>query len=241
MYLLCPDWFSLQAVYCCITTWPYSRKSLRLYSPSCSQARERSDNYRPFALSPTLSKVFEWCILIQYRSAFATSPLQFGFKKGLSTDLCTGLIKNVVARYNNSDTEVFGCFLIEWAIQFCLTKKSPSSSCKNFTYVVYWPWNGHRSSKFGVSNGVGQGGVLSPILFTVYIDDLLADLQKNGVGCFWNNHFAGAVCYADDIGLLAPSSSALRHLLSTCSDFAVAHNLLRKLSSSNRIQFLWSC
>ena len=36
--------------------------------------------------------------------------------------------------------------------------------------------------------------VLSPILFTVYIDE---ELEKKGVGCYWNQHFAGAVCYAD--------------------------------------------
>ena len=59
-----------------------------------------SDSYRAIALAPTLSKVFEWCILIQYKFAFDTSDLQFGFKPGLSTDLCTGLIKNVIARYN---------------------------------------------------------------------------------------------------------------------------------------------
>ena len=58
-----------------------------------------SDNYRPIALAPTLSKVFEWCVLIEYRSAFVTSPLQFGFKQRFSIDLCTGLIKNV-ARYS---------------------------------------------------------------------------------------------------------------------------------------------
>ena len=58
-----------------------------------------SDSYRPIALAPTLSKVFEWCILIVYNSAFFTSPLQFGFKKGYSTAFCTGLIKNVVSHY----------------------------------------------------------------------------------------------------------------------------------------------
>ena len=34
-------------------------------------------------------------------------------------------------------------------------------------------WNGFTSDAFSVSWGVRQGGVLSPILFTVYIDDLL--------------------------------------------------------------------
>jgi len=55
-----------------------------------------------------------------------------------------------------------------------------------------------------ISNGVRQGGVLSPIMFTVYLDDLLADLESSGVGCFWNQHFVGAVYYVDDVALLLP-------------------------------------
>ena len=41
---------------------------------------------------------------------------------------------------------------------------------------------------------------LQSILFTIHIDDLL---EKQGVGCFWRHHFAGAVCYADEIALIA--------------------------------------
>ena len=63
---------------------------------------------------------------------------------------------------------------------------------------------------FSISNGVRQGG---PILFTVYMNDLLADLEKQGIGCYWKHHFDGDVCYADDIALIAPSSSALRLML----------------------------
>ena len=57
------------------------------------------------------SWVFELCILIAHKPAFATSSLQFGFKQGLTTDLCTGLIKNVIAHYTVKDTEVFSYFL----------------------------------------------------------------------------------------------------------------------------------
>ena len=61
-----------------------------------------------------------------------------------------------------------------------------------------------RTYRFSISNRVRQGGVLSSILFTVYIDDLLRKFGKQGVGCFWKHHFAGAICYADDIALIAP-------------------------------------
>ena len=51
--------------------------------------------------------------------------------------------------------------------------------------------------------------MLSPVLFSVYFDEMLSD---SNVGCYWGGHFAGAVCYADDIVLLAPSASALEYL-----------------------------
>ena len=42
-----------------------------------------------------------------------------------------------------------------------------------------------------------------------YLDGLLQKLADSGVGYHWGHLFAGAVCYADDIVLLAPCPSAL--------------------------------
>ena len=76
-----------------------------------------------------------------------------------------------------------------------------------------------------MSNGVRQGSVLSPLLFSVYLDGLLSELSDCGVGCFWGSLFAGAFCYADDIVLLAPCASALRTMLSICNKYALSHGL----------------
>ena len=75
-------------------------------------------------------------------------------------------------------------------------------------------WGDCFSEPFGVSNGVRQGGVLSPVLFAVYLDGLLEELSDSGVGCYWGHMFAGALCYADDIVILAL-------LLDGCWIFAV--------------------
>jgi len=48
-----------------------------------------------------------------------------------------------------------------------------------------------------VHNGVRQGGVLSPILFCIYIDNLLQRLSRSGVGCYLGATFAGSLAYAD--------------------------------------------
>ena len=64
-----------------------------------------------------------------------------------------------------------------------------------------------------MTNGVRQGGVFSPILLNIYLDDLLMGLKNLGIGCHWHTFFVGAVCYADDVAFLAPSPSALRLIL----------------------------
>ena len=62
--------------------------------------------------------------------------------------------------------------------------------------------------------------MLSPVLFCLYIDDLLVSLCNAGVGCYFGNFFVGALAYADDIVLIAPSASALRKMLAICDSFA---------------------
>ena len=98
-------------------------------------------------------------------------------------------------------------------------------------------WGCAFSDPFGVSNGVRQGGVLSPVLFSVYLDTLLVGFKESGVGCHWEGEFAGAFAYADDIVLLAPSLSALRLMLSHCEDFADSHGLTFNPSKTQFIEF----
>ena len=81
-------------------------------------------------------------------------------------------------------------------------------------------WGGTTTDYFSVINGVKQGAVLSPVLYCVYIDDLLLLLSKAGVGCYIGQHFVGALAYADDLVIIAPTASALRRLLVLCENYA---------------------
>jgi hypothetical protein len=74
-------------------------------------------------------------------------------------------------------------------------------------------WRGVFSDYFLATNGVKQGGVLSPVLSYVYIDDMLLALFKVGVGCYVGNVFFGVLAYAADIVIIAPSVYAMRKLL----------------------------
>ena len=74
-------------------------------------------------------------------------------------------------------------------------------------------WNNAMGELFPVLCGVRQGGVLSPYLFTVYIDDLIVQLRQTGYGIHVGQIFVGCALYADDIALLSASCYGLQNLL----------------------------
>ena len=47
---------------------------------------------------------------------------------------------------------------------------------------MYVKWRSTLSSKFQVTNGVRQGGVIYPLLFNVYVNELSELLNKSGIG-----------------------------------------------------------
>ena len=83
-----------------------------------------------------------------------------------------------------------------------------------------------------------QGGVLSPVLFCIYIDGLLTKLSESGVGCYMGDNFLGALGYADDIVLIAPSPSAMRKLLAICDGYASDYDIIFNTDKSKFIVFV---
>ena len=58
------------------------------------------------------------------------------------------------------------------------------------------------------------------------MDGLLDRLSHSKIGCIFGNVYAGALAYADDIVLLAPTASAMRSLLKICEDYAREYSVI---------------
>ena len=87
-------------------------------------------------------------------------------------------------------------------------------------------WSEGISEAFNTENGVKQGGILSPILFCVYIDELLTRINESGLGCHIGHLSYAGAGYADDVGLLTPSTRALQKLLHICEKFGHEYNVI---------------
>ena len=82
-----------------------------------------------------------------------------------------------------------------------------------------------RSRYFNTLNGVKQGVVLSPILFIVYIDELIHRLQSSGIGCHVGKQYLGALGSADDLTLISSSVRSLNKMLLICKKFDDEYNV----------------
>ena len=93
--------------------------------------------------------------------------------------------------------------------------------------------NGAHSNMFKIFNGVKQGSVISPLLFTLYIASLFLLLKQLGLGCHVGLTYGGAFGYADHIAVVAPSLYCLKKMISICETFANKCSISFNPSKSN--------
>ena len=94
-------------------------------------------------------------------------------------------------------------------------------------------WGNSLSDPFHVNNGVRQGGILSPYLFNVHMDDLSQSLTCCKTGCLSGEIMINHLMYADDLVLLSPSATGLRELLRTCEKYSKEHAIIYNSKKSS--------
>lgn len=190
---------------------------------NCRSKSMSSNDFRGIAISPILSKTFEHCILNRFNGYLSTEDNQFGFKKGLGCTHAIYTVQNIVNMFIKGGSTVNVCSL-DLAKAFDKTNHHGLllKLMNRFIPVdlldtlEYWlsnscsciKWFNCFSCFFKIAYGVRQGSVLSPVLFAVYLDNLV-DRRVNG------RHWY-VILYADDILLLTSSVCIMQRLLHAC-------------------------
>ncbi|XP_017892292.1 uncharacterized protein LOC108632312 [Ceratina calcarata] len=182
-------------------------------------------SYRPISLSPNLSKVYEAIINSKITNICNKLNIfpdtQFGFKTNHST---TRAIHKLVSDINTdiSNGKLVGAALLDLEKAFdsvwinglifrLIKKKFPTYLIRmiwdiilNKSFVTYLD-NNISSIKFRILEGLQQGTVNSPILFNIYICDLLHLFDINQ-----HNSIYKGIGFADDFIIYVTTSNALK-------------------------------
>jgi len=169
------------------------------------------DMYRGITLSCCLSKLFESVLSRVFEQWLTTGDLQYGFKKHSSCYHALITFKESVKYFVQSKvlcvsldaSKAFDKVLHHGLFVKLINKSVPvvfirllSNWYKRMKCSVLW--NNVPGDFFAVNCGVCQGGVLSHILFSIYVDDLIDELRNSGgYGIYIGRLFVGCILYAD--------------------------------------------
>ena len=178
------------------------------------------DNYRGISLFNSIAKVFDHVIVEICNDQLIATDMQYAYKENHSTTLCSLMYLETLQYYRNCGSNVFSCLLdaskafnrvhygkllnilLSKKLTICIIRMLLDCYIRQESRAS---WSSCYSDYFTMSNGVKQVGVLSAILFTLYLDKLLIRLKNYIVGCSINGCYTGALSYNDDITLSCPS------------------------------------
>ena len=192
------------------------------------------DNYRGITVCSVFSQLFENALRLKFGHFLVSDDLQFGFKPKHSTSHAIFTLKSCLDYFTKRGSNVFVAFLdfskAFDTISHCglflklIDRKVPLCF---LLIIMYWYMNMHYNVKwsksystfFDVLCGSKQGGVLSPDFFAVYINDLIIELKRLGVGCHILRQFIACLLFADDMSLIAPTRESMQQMLDVCAKY----------------------
>lgn len=209
------------------------------------------NNIRPISISNCLAQIFEKLILESNPTLSIIHQNQFGFKKNTSCNHAIFAFKETVLSYIEGKSECRAASLDAekafdkvWrnGLFYKLIEKMNISHWYLLKKYYDQSWGtimlySISSELFKINCGVKQGGILSPFLFNIYINDLFILCIEKNIGAILGNCNLSIIGYADDIVLISPNDAQLQTLLDICTEFGSLWKIKFNPSKSNIISF----
>ena len=192
-------------------------------------------NYRGIALISPIAKLYDLIFIRRNQDKLFSSEQQFAFKAMHETAMCTLTIKEVVHYYMRNKSNVLACMIDaskafdrirhDMLFKLLMKRNIPPADLRSLLDLytrqeTRTEWKGNYSEPFASTNGIRQGGVASPLLYAIYMDELIMRLKQIGIGCWMGTHYCGAVSYADDLTLMSPTNAGLQEMIKVCEVYA---------------------
>ena len=217
------------------------------------------NNYRSLAIEDPIMKIFMGLLnkrLTRFAEISNLLPtFQFGFRANHSAPSAISLLhqcaKEILSKKINNKSQKLSAVFLDFKKAFDLTDRSqlfeklqhngiPYSICFLLNQILggidlHVKSNGATSKPFKSFNGVPQGSPLSPLLFSLYISDIVGHFKHPGVpiGKANLNH----LMYADDIVIFSPDSVALQQSLDEVSQYCDKSNLKLSIPKTKALTF----
>lgn len=194
-------------------------------------------NYRGISLLSNFAKLFEKLILTRLTLIVQLNPLQGGFRPGLSCTHTSFILQEAICSIREQKKKAFVAFLdaqkafdTVWHAGLLTKLHEKGVTGKIWRLIYHWYsssstsilWEGEMSSPVPILQGVRQGAILSPLLYSVFVDGLLDILSINQRGAVIGDVFIGSPMYADDLALIADNASSLQAMINTVQIYACA-------------------